>query len=175
MVFQAEGVTRISWEERPWEHLELKEIQCGWGLVEKGEWWELRLQRMVGAQQCSALWVMMKLLKGIKWGGIKKHFGCVTLKDPAWPLVEGGREMKGQYSQFKWNFEIIYDLCLLILCPLMNNSFKSFKLNTTVFCLFLLLPRVCSASLLGIRIPVCVLNWIQKPPLTDTFLEFTWK
>ena len=109
-----------------------------WLGPQRKEWWELRLQRMVGAKPCSALWVMMTLLKGIKWGGIKKHFGCVALNDPAWPLVEGGREMKGQNSQFKWNFEIIYNLCLLILYPLVNNSFKSFKLNTTVFCLFLL-------------------------------------
>ena len=115
MVFSGRGSNMlISWEERPWEHLELKEIQCGWGLVEKGEWWELRLQRMIGATPCSASWVMMKLLKGIKWGGIKKYFGCVALNGPAWPLVEGGREMKGRNSQFKWNFGIICNLCLLI-------------------------------------------------------------
>lgn len=55
----------------------------------------------------------------------------MELNDQAWPLLKGGREMKGQNS-LKWGFEIIYDLYLLILYPLVNISFKSFKLNTTV-------------------------------------------
>lgn len=93
---------------------------------------------------------MIKLLKEIKWRGIKKYFDCLDLNDQNLPFVKGEREMKGQNSQLKRGFEIIYDLCLLILYPLVNIRFKYFKSNTTVVLFVLLLPRIYSASILDI-------------------------
>lgn len=96
------------------------------------------------------------------------------LNDQVWPLVEGGREMKGQNSQFGLNLEKIYDLCSLILYPLMNNSFKSFNVNTTV----VLFVFTLTWSMLGRcswHLNPCLFSELNSEASFDTFLDFTWK